>query len=371
MVARFSSLCFLLCVVAFSTGCQGHYYLSDDIDFDFDLFALDGPSGTLHSPYVTGAQFVVSGHHTRNAERYDWTIESSNSRVLRVESSTGGVANVVALAPGQTTLRIRRGAEILHQEEIEVRAPARADVLWHGTLLLKRSEEEAKVEDAQVLVGGTATFLVRWLDENGERLAGNGALQATSSSEELIASVQSSNLFERRDWLMLTPLREGEYQVSLRAGEVAVGSFRVVAVDEDAVANIVIEGQSEQEQPEGALLVALASAEDAEGKPIFGVEYEWDIEGESLLQDGDVLKYTFDPNRMVNVGATFGEQRAEARLHAGDEFYVESTTAIGCNAGGRASLSSMLAFAFAALLMVIRRARKWDRAQGLIHPRTE
>ena len=70
--------------------------------------------------------------------------------------------------------------------------------------------------------------------------------------------------------------------------------------------------------------MVVATGAGAGGEPIYGVEYTWDVEGEALLETGDLLHYEYDPNFPVMVGASFGDQRAETMIRA-STFDVDST----------------------------------------------
>lgn len=362
---RFACLVFAACASALA-GCQS-YYFADSVDFELDFTPLTGPSDQLHSPYVTGAHFSVFARSTdEDADRSAWTIESSDPAVLRVERTASGEATVVAVGPGTATVLLHDGEDggaVVHTEQIEVRAPATAELLWHGDLLIGRTEQAARVDDARIVEDGTATFLVRWLDETGRRLSGNGALRVEAQTE-IDANVVRSFLFEDRDWLQLTPRTLGTHGVAIFAGDSPVGSFHVEAVGPDAVAEIVLEGQSEAGHARGACLVMLAVAKDAAGDRIFGAEYAWDVDGEGLRGYGDVLHYDFDPALPVTVGATFGDARSEATVHASGGYYVSSSNAVGCSvsgAGTRAGLASLVPLALAGVWLARRRRERSAR----------
>jgi hypothetical protein len=363
MFTRFTSL-IIAASALLAGGCQD-YYFADSVDFELDFTPLVGASDDLHSPYVTGASFEVFAQSTDGDEsRAGWVIESSDPEVLRVESTVDGQAHVVAMAPGKAIIRVHDGGETLHTEEVEVRAPASAELLWHGTLLVHRPEEEAIVHDARIATGGTATFLVRWRDERGDRLSGNGALQV-ETGDGLVANVEQSFLFEDRDWLQLTPAADGVHDIRISAGGNHVGTVSVTAVSPDAVDSIVLQGESEAGHSAGACLVVLAVAEDVEGRRIFGVEYSWDVDGESLRDYGDLLHYDFDPNIGVTVGASYGMARAETTVHASGGFVVSSTNSVGCSAtvaGGGIPFSMAAPLALVGLW--IARRRRQGQGQG-------
>lgn len=359
MLARLAWVCFAGCAAVLA-GCQS-YYFTDSVDLTLDFSPLVGPSDSLHSPYVTGAQVTVYAQSSdSDADESAWTIESADPSVVRVDTTAGGRANVVAVGPGTTSLRLRDGADVVHSEQVEVRAPVAAELLWHGELLLGHDEAAARVDDATILDGGTATFLVRWVDADGRRLSGNGALRVEAQSE-ISANVVRSFLFEDRDWLRLTPRSVGPHGVAIFAGDTAVGAFHVSAVGAGSVDHIVIEGQSEAGHSRGACLVMLAVARDSADDPIYGAEYTWDVDGEALRTYGDVLHYDFDPALPVTVGATFGDARSEATVHASGGYVASSSNAIGCSATGsnaNSGLALLVPVALVGLWMSRRRRRR-------------
>src|SRR5688500_11749150 len=105
MFTRFTSL-IIAASALLAGGCQD-YYFADSVDFELDFTPLVGASDDLHSPYVTGASFDVFALSTDEDEsRANWSIESSDPGVLRVESTANGEAHVVAVAPGKAIIRV-------------------------------------------------------------------------------------------------------------------------------------------------------------------------------------------------------------------------------------------------------------------------
>lgn len=334
-------------------GCQSYYFTDTvDLELDFDFT----PEDEVHSPYVIGAEFSVRAHAVRGEDFTGWQIRSSDPGVLAVTMRSGepGFADVATMSEGEATIELYDAdGNLVHAEDVEVRAPAAADLLWHGSLLLDYPEEDAVVGDANILVGGTGTFLVRWRDEQGRRLNGNGTLHATS--EGLGVNIAQSYLFEDRDWLQLTALEEGTFTVEVGAGDLPpIASFTVTAVAD--IEGIVLEGEPEAGAETGQWLVVVATGVGADGQPIYGVEYTWDVEGEALLETGDLLRYEYDPNIPVMVGASYGDQYAQTMIRA-STFDVDSTNDIGCSAAG-ASAVPMASLPLLIAIGLIWRARK-------------
>ena len=342
-----------LALVLTASGCG--YELSDDVDWELDFFDLLH-SHDLHTPYVPGATvtFWADAYGGAPEDIDTWRFESSDPSVARVASSEGDRASIEMRAPGTATIRLFRGDEIIASAAIEVGTPVEAELMWHGELLLRRSEEEARVEDARVLVGETGAFLVRFRDADGRLLSGNGAL-GVEAAPEAGASTERTFLVERRDWLMLTPTSEGEHEVSLSAGGLPVDMFLLTGVGAGSVASVVIEGESEAGRKNGDALVLVAHAEDAEGRPIFGIDYAWDVGGDSVEGSGDVLRYTFDERSPAMVGATFGEARGETMIRTSGPLRVDDSANVGCSASGIESVGASVPLTLLALVLSWRR----------------
>ena len=332
------------------SGCL-HVHLADDIDLELNWSALNGPSDSLHLPYVAGTRVTIwargGSEGDAGRERDDWRLESSDDRVLLIESQLAGSARCVAVAPGTATVDVIDGdGTRIHRAEIEVRAPTRVELLAHGPLLVDLGEDAALVTGpVQVLEGGTATFLARYFD-GATRLYGNGVLELAASGG-LDARAETTFLFENREWLQLTALAATDESVALEVAGVRVGSLEVVGVEPDAVASVELFGRDESRARDGEWLTVLAQAFDGEGAPIYGVEYQWDVDGGSVAGAGDLYRYEYAADSAVELAATFDGHRAEARIHSGDG-YVSSTNVIGCSAvpggrqGGPAGLALLL-----------------------------
>lgn len=349
------TLACLVAVAGLATGCE-RIGLADSVDLTFDWNPL--PSDELHTPYVAGADFSLFTTGVDEDDREGWSIESADPSILRVDSTADGAADVTATGAGETTIIVRdeRGTA-RHEAPIEVRQANRAELFAHGGLIIGRPELQEDWDTIHVLVGGQATFEVRWFDGE-ERLFGHGALSATSSTGEVIVEPRRTFLFEDREWVTFSPQSPGEHEVTLLANGTAVRTVRVVGVEAGAVDHVELHGMDESAARDGDLLTVLAQAYDAEERAIFGVEFAWDLDGNTEDGFGDLYRYTFRPGTTHMLGAHFGELDVQAMIQ-GEEGFVDSTNRLFCSVthvGLRTAgfpLASLLVLA-----LVLRRRRR-------------
>lgn len=344
-------------------ACDGAY-LSDDIDIELQFSLVSGPSDELHLPYVAGTEVTLTAHHTDADESTgSWHLVSSDSRVLRIDSQAGGRAECTALAPGQATIKVyeRPGdSHPIHSSSIEVMAPTRAELYAHGPLLLDLPPQEARVAEALVLVDGTATFLVRYFNDD-TRLYGNGVLR-TRGPDSVTIEEKTTFLFENREWLQITPRFPEPFTVELEAAGVQLGSLLGHGLPLNLVDHVELLGQNESDAEDGDLLVVLAQAYDAVGRPIFGSEFSWDLDGEVVEGQGDLFRYEYQSHSPRELSANLGSANNVVTINASDG-YVSSTSNIGCSTVPGAVSSATPLFLFAWLLVVacwrLARRRSW------------
>lgn len=361
-----------LILVCLASGCG--LYLSDDVDLTFNFVRLLGPSDELHSPYVKGARFGVYLHETGGGPskvKPGWRIESERPGVLTIEklelneyegeSGKHRYLRAAAFAaeegPVDLIVRDEEGREV-YRSSVEVLRPDRIDLLAHGPLLVRRPPEQAVVPEPQVLVGGTATFLVRYY-RGGRLLSGNGAL-GIGGGEGASGQARKTFLFEDRDWLTVTVQREGKTSVDLLVAGEAGRRATFLGVNEGAVSKVVLSPQvlGEERAQKGDWLVVLGEALDVMGRPIFGVEYKWSFGGKVEPGLGDLYRYEFAPDMRKLLTADHGAHHVELMIQA-KQGYVDSTNRLGCSAAGRAPAGLFLpAGALAGLLLVGARRRR-------------
>jgi hypothetical protein len=341
-----------LLIGLFLSGC-GSLYLTDDVDLTFDFHPLVGPSDDLHSPYVKGAKFNLFVHESQQSRvRPSWRIASEHPGILAVtdvrveEYESSGErrrylsARAAAVGEGAThVVVLDDGGEVVHRAPVEVLRPDRIDLLAHGPLLVRRPPAQALTTEAQVLRGGTATFLARYY-RGGRQLSGNGVLGAMvpagANPPPVTARIVKSFLFEDRDWLQVTAARDGQgpmppttVDVQLLADGEPAGRVRVIAVDEAAIARVALSAEEARGAENGQWLVVLAEAFDAQGRPVYGVTYTWNFGGKPEQGLGDLYRYEYEEGMHKLLTATHGGMSAGAMIEARKGF-VSSTNRIGC-----------------------------------------
>ena len=316
---------------ALLAGCQTSA-LVDDIDLALDFSPLTGPSDKLHTPYVTGASFDL-WIDARRADVHDWSIVSDDPTILSVGPFQGsndrGYASAVAMRAGAVSLSIvDGGGHTQHRSTVVVKQPDRVDVLAHGPLLLD-DDAHAAVTAPQILAGGTATFLtVPYAGE--ERLHGNHALSVVAH-EGVAATVAQTSFLEDRDWLAVTAgAGAGASSVDLVVAGQKVRTLDLAVVDEAAITSMQLVGESELHRHDKDSLVVVAEASAPAG-PVYGVEYDFTVDGVKQSHEGDVYRYSYAKRDDVMLEASHGTLADGALIHSSGGF-VTSTNTIGCSA---------------------------------------
>jgi len=352
------TLSLMLALSVLGTGCN-QVGLADSVDLEWNWAPLVGPSDELHMPYAAGADFHVYTVNVDEDDREGWTIRSSDASVLRVDDTADGTADVTATGAGVATVSIHDASgEPVHEIELDVRQPTRAELFAHGAMIIDRPELQEEWDTIFVLDGGSATFEVRWFDGE-DRLFGAGALSAVAEGE-ITVEPRRTFLFEDREWITFTPHAAGSYDVELRANGAPVRTVRVVAVTHEAIQTVLLHGMDESAAREGDLMTVLAQAYDAEGQPVFGVEYSWALDGEVEEGLGDLFRYELVPGAFRMLGARSDVMGAEVMIQA-NEGYVDSTNRLGCSAarvGMRAHIGLAPIALGVGLLTLARRRRR-------------
>jgi hypothetical protein len=344
-------------------GCNGPE-LHDDIDLELD-FELT-PSDELHLPYVAGATVTLSASDGDGEDDVNtlWTLATSNPAVLRIDSQTEGRARCTALSAGVTSVAIiDEDGEVIHESDIEVANPDHVIAYPHGPLIVGYPDA-LPAPELDVLAGGTVTLLIEYY-RGDQRLYGNGALSAVSSSSMTAAPAQTF-LFENREWLKLTPSQEGDHTVDLSAAGAVVGSFTVHAHGPDVVTSIEQLHDVDvdfDDVEKGDLITVLGMARTATGAPVYGVEFSWDIDGDGVPGLGDLFRYEYEEKVISVLGAEFDGLRSESKVH-GRSGQVGSSNHLGCALGaGQPSRAALWLVALASVLAFVR-ASSGSRRRG-------
>jgi len=343
-----TTLAILAFVTAASTACTD-IYLSDDIDLEFNFNLIGPPDDELHVPYVLGTNVRISAYGEDVPTSA--TVVSSDDGVLVAMNSESNSALFSAVGVGMTDVCIMDSDESLHCSTVEVRAPTRAELYAHGELLVGDSESEAFEPEPVILTGGTGTFLVRYFD-GAQRLYGNGVLEV-ETNDDLQADHLTTFVFENREWLQLTPQVSGEHMVRLRVNDRQVANTKVVAIPENDVTGIEL--RSENGVREGEMVTVVASGIDAFKNTVYGIEFDWDLDGVSLEQTGDLYRYEYSQEHTQYLTASHNGLEAVILVH-GEEGHVGSTNKVGCSAGG-GNAAGALPLLMAFIMLRLRRRR--------------
>jgi hypothetical protein len=354
----------LTLLLSLAAGCGPVVTMQDDVDIVWDWKELVGPSNELHTPYVLGASMNLYVHTTDDNEKMEgWTVESSDTSIFTVDAPQRYSDKRIyvpghAVGDGTAQLLVRNsGGHVVGRADVEVRRPDRAQLMAHGMLIIGRSESQSTVSELRLLNGGTATFLVHYF-AGDRQLSGNGALSVDAPSDVTVTTPRSW-VFEDRDWLQVTPSKSGTSSLTLKVAGEPFGDVPLTVVDGSEVDSLHIIGQDESHAKKDQWLVALGQAYDSSMRQIFGVEFNWDVDGQAQSNwdgsdTGDLYRYKFDPKQPKMLAATYGQVSAVAMIHASEGF-VDSSNNIGCSAVPGAATATgglfLLAICFIAMRM--------------------
>lgn len=354
-----------------STGCAPERIMfGDNIDLDFDWNPVANNQEMMHQPYVAGSTFRI-GVYSRFADEdmTGWTVEVRDPEILwigdveveeRVEPGEPESLHIdaAALAAGETVLEVfDRYGKLVSATPVEVAVPDRAVLLPNGPLCVHDPSLIVDANDFQVLQDGLSTYLVEFY-RGDERLYGNGTLDADSAAD-IEVDIRQSYLFEDRDWLQVTARSTGIREVTVYSGDVAVETVVFDALTADEVGHLVLHGEPELGAEELDSRTVLAQSYDFVGRPIYGVEYTWTLDGHDEAGYGDLYRYEYDPDDANTLAAYFGDLSDEIPIHG--HGYVDSSNNIGCridnsgtSAGTTAAIGALLGLV---ALVRVRRAR--------------
>lgn len=348
----------LFALVAFAAaGCHS-YALADDVDTVWDLSPT--PSDHLNTPYVIGATVGVRALGVDD-DLEKFTVTSEDESVVRCVADGEGGSECTMVSPGTATLDLLKDGDVVHTSDVEVKIPTSATLTPRGPILVAASEDDVDpVTDARVLVGGTATFLVRYFAD-GELLSGTGALGVETKSGDAVGTATDLSFFESREWLQVSPTSQGPSVLTITADEHPVATFAIAGVPASAVADVALDRESESGAKDGDWLVVLANATDKDGEPIFGIDYDWDIDGDTQDGSGDLFRYEFDSREEQTLTATFNGSSSSISIHEqpGSGFVDSSNSACSMsNAPSSSRAVAMIAVALAAASLMRRRSRR-------------
>ena len=298
---------------------------------DFDLFDSE-----LHTPYVEGEDMNLSVRRQDNGSVSGWSLRSDDGAVFEISSAWADDAGetlrarAVALAPGLTELRVLDAkGRTRAARSIRVERPDSIQMLPAG-LSRVRPELAPRLDlsdSISVLSGGTATFEVAYYRDE-ERLFGNGVL-SFGEDPPVPASNERTYLFRDREWLLVEAVDMGVFSLPLLVNGQVLGYMQVRSVDESAIASIEIVAEEIEGAEEGDMFYLLARAFDATDVEIFGIAFDWEVEGEHQAGAGDLYHYSYSEGAWVDVSANAGEAFDTVSVQM-DGGYVTSSHNIGC-----------------------------------------
>lgn len=332
-------------------GCGPKIRFADSVDENFDLRFSHPYDDDLDSPYVAGAQFRIFAYDaTENNDLEGWTIVSLDPDVLDLttvevvrdnledgdKTETDIVrAEAVAVGPGTAILEVRdEHGDFVRATEVEVMQPDRFELRAAGPMFIEREELAEEVgEVPKILANGTATFLVKWY-AGDQLLSGAGALGLTSDHEDVLDLWERQSwLEEDREWATVqfgSPESGNELAtVGVLANGLPVADVTFEIVQPDRIDSVELLGETTKGAHKGDWLTVLAQALDANGEQIWGVGFDWDLDGEPESGEGDLFRYKFDPSVSSVLTAEYGGHRGEITIR-GDEGYVASSNDISC-----------------------------------------
>jgi MYXO-CTERM domain-containing protein len=281
-----------------------------------------------------------------------FTLRSDDDAVISVDSvdKTSATASCTAHAPGTAGIHVLRDGSEVYSAQVSVAAPTRAVLQPAGPLFVGDPLPLPASGTTQVVNGGTATYQVTYFDGD-QPLFGNGVISAMPSAGITVLA-EKTFLFQVREWLQVTPNVLGAQTVQLEADGIPLGTLTVSSVAESAVKRVSVESQDPSGAQNGDELVVLAQAFDDEDRPIFGVDYTWNLSGEEQDGEGDLFDFTLDSSQSSEVEAQFGGLSASTSIDAkpGSGF-VSSSNDIGCSAAPGAPAGGFAALALAAVAL--------------------
>ena len=321
------------------TGCaDSPVSFHDTVDLTFDFGFFQDEDGGLNDPYVRGSELGFLVTHHRDRDMTGWKVISQDDELFSLScerfdpeaeaiycdaSATGeGLVEVVVIDDRD---------EQVGETTIEIALPDRIELLPAGPLIIDRPE---LIDDSfQVLESGTSTWLARYYIGD-TRLHGNGAL-SVEGDEAMEVWTETSFLFEDRDWLQGAALSPGEHSVALSVDDTQIAEMVFTAVGTENIDHVELHGMNEAEAVLEDNLVVLAQAYDSANTPIYGVDYEWALDGIAELGEGDLYRYEYDPAFAYSLSASIDGMGNEVTIHGIGQ--VDSSNNIGCSTLGGAS----------------------------------
>ena len=365
---RIATLSLLVAVLL--GGCTSEYAFTDSVSSRArELMPRAEFGDELSTPYVLGTEFTVYVEDRgRDESMVGWTVRISNPAVLKLrdgeprwlDSHTLAI-DVLAEGVGSADLLLMdANGEVKGSAAAEVRMPTRVKLFATAISALEDDDFAGETPRPQILAGGTASFLVQYLDGD---LALQGSTPLKLAMEPtIVADVLESPLMDSRDVLQITVGDPGRDTIELWLGKQLLDTVDVEAVSPYQVAAIDLiqrkRSATDEGEAEGEWLV-VGQAYDEWRNPIYGVGFDWEFPGRAFAQVGDLLFYEHDPDptKQKRVVARAAGRETEVWLQAADaEVYTSNDAAFNCSVAG--GTGAPWALALLACVGVGRRRRR-------------
>lgn len=341
-------------------GCTSEYAFTDSVNRrPVELMPRADFGDELSTPYVLGASFTVYIEDREGDTNFTgWKVRVTDPTVMTlrdpeprwIDRHTLAV-DLLASGPGTTELLLLDAShEVRGSASAEVRAPTGVKLYASAIAALEDPDFRGETPHPQLLAGGTASFVVQYLDDD-LLLQGQTALEV-ATSPQLEAQVQHSRAANNRDILQLTAGEPGLAALELWVGGQPLQRVEVDVVAPEAVRAIDLIHRKGAEDDDNSDWLVVAQAYDQYRDPIYGVGFGWDFEGRIFDQSGDVLVYESDPDldHVKRVTAWTGGIEASIHVRATDaEVFTSNDEAFNCSvtAGGAPPLWALLLLACA------------------------
>lgn len=331
-------------------GCTTDYSFTDSVNSSHLELAPRADFGDeLSTPYVLGATFTVYiSSREQDTNFTGWKVRVTDPEVLTlrepeprwVDRNTLAV-DMFAAGPGTTELLlIDASDDVRGSAAAEVRAPTAARLHASAIAALEDPDFRGETPHPQILTGGTASFVVQYLD--GDLLLQGSTALEVATTPELEAVVQHSRAADNRDIVQISAGDPGLAALDLWVGGAPLQRVEVDVVPPEAVAaiDLIHRRGSDENDEEASDWLIVAQAYDQYRDPIYGVGFGWDLEGRGFEQAGDVLVYERDPDRDSLKRVTAWTAGIETSIHvqaADAEVFTSNDEAFNCSVTGNAA----------------------------------
>ena len=335
----------LLAAAVLATGCAGITF-GDDVS-GMSLFNLHDDLTPL---YVRGAEVTVHADGRRNQDFSDWNMVSDDASVFEVLTVERGEqtlrAHSVAQGEGTTTLSaINAAGNVRHKADIRVAFPDQIDLVANVDILGTTQRQPVPASDRlpiQVVAGNEALFEVRYFAD-GERAFGNGVLTFGATDSEVWLEADTNGAFhEDREWVrVIIDDDDTLHTVRLHADGDEADTFLFIGVLETDIASVNLDVGERPADDNGTGRI-VAHAQTVDGGDVYGVDYDWFVNGESVGTFGDVAEFSEGDRGEQFVVEVVKNGLSDTMVVEGRFVGISSSTSIGCDATGGLSTAGWM-----------------------------